>query len=151
MIADKRLGDIRFGPGERLLQSRTAGLIWQPTFAVGNAFEIARSQLDPTVRAAAFDAYVADPPDGAAPLAIADALARLARGELLSRDFDPLSARRRWARSVTGRARLRAALPAGWQYRAQDRHRSGPGRAATPASTMSACSPRRTAAAMRWR
>ncbi|MGE7207455.1 serine hydrolase, partial [Sphingomonas sp. NPDC019816] len=33
MIANKRLGDIRFGPGERLLQAKTAGLTWQPAFA----------------------------------------------------------------------------------------------------------------------
>jgi beta-lactamase class A len=29
-IAKKDLGSIRFGPGERLLQSATAGLSWQP-------------------------------------------------------------------------------------------------------------------------
>ncbi|WP_374943123.1 serine hydrolase [Sphingomonas sp.] len=121
-IADKRLGDIRFGPGERLLQSKTAGLIWQPSFAIGNGFEIARSRLDPAVRAAALDAYVADPPDGAAPLSIADSLARLARGELLSETstrylLDTMG------RSVTGRARLRAALPAGWSIA----HKTGTG------------------------
>ncbi|HEX8485118.1 serine hydrolase [Sphingomonas sp.] len=122
MIAAKRLGDIRFGPGERLLQSKTAGLIWQPSFAIGNGFEIARSRLDPAARAAALDAYIADPPDGAAPVAIADALARLARGELLSETstrylLDTMG------RSVTGRARLRAALPAGWKIA----HKTGTG------------------------
>lgn len=122
MIADKRLGDIRFGPGERLLQSKTAGLIWQPAFAIGNAFEIARSRLDPAARAAALDAYVADPPDGAAPLSIADSIARLARGELLSETstrylLDTMG------RSVTGRARLRAALPGGWSIA----HKTGTG------------------------
>ncbi len=122
VIADKRLGDIRFGPGERLLQSKTAGLIWQPAFAIGNGFEIARSRLDPQVRAAALDAYIADPPDGAAPLSIADSIARLARGELLSETstrylIDTMS------RSLTGRARLRAALPAGWQIA----HKTGTG------------------------
>ncbi|HEU0066084.1 MAG TPA: serine hydrolase [Sphingomonas sp.] len=122
MIAAKRLGDIRFGPGERLLQSKTAGLIWQPAFALGGAFEQARARLDPAARAAALDAYIADPPDGAAPIAIADSLARLARGELLSETstrflLDTMG------RSVTGRARLRAALPGGWQIA----HKTGTG------------------------
>lgn len=122
MIARKQLGDIRFGPGERLLQSGTAGLTWQPAYAVGNAFMIARSKLDPALRTRALDAYVANPPDGAAPVAIADALARLARGELLSETstrvmLDTMGA------SVTGRARLRAALPAGWQIA----HKTGTG------------------------
>ncbi|MGR6330733.1 serine hydrolase [Sphingomonas sp. XXL09] len=123
MIERKRLGDIRFGPGERLLQSRTAGLVWnQATMSKGNGFELARSRLSPEVRAAALDAYVNDPPDGAAPLAIADALARLARGELFTETstrilLDTMGA------SITGRARLRSALPAGWQIA----HKTGTG------------------------
>ena len=122
MIAAKRLGDIRFGPGERRLQSETAGLTWQPAFALGNAFAVARSRLSPDVRQAALDRYVSDPPDGAAPLAIADALARLARGELLSETstrimLDTMAA------STTGRARLRAALPPGWKLA----HKTGTG------------------------
>lgn len=122
MIERKQLGDIRFGPGERLLQSHTAGLEWQPAFAIGNAFNMARARLSPTARAAALDRYVADPPDGAAPLAIADAIARLARGEVLS----PGSTRfllDTMGRSVTGRSRLRAAVPAGWTIQ----HKTGTG------------------------
>lgn len=123
MIERKQLGDIRFGPGERLLQSKTAGLVWnQATMSKGNGFELARSRLSPEVRAAALDAYVNDPPDGAAPLAIADALARLARGELFTETstrilLDTMGA------SVTGRARLRAAIPAGWKIA----HKTGTG------------------------
>jgi beta-lactamase class A len=122
MIERKRLGDIRFGPGERLLQAHTAGLQWQPGYAIAGAFEAARSRLSPAARSAALDAYVADPPDGAAPLAIADTLARLARGELLSETstrvlLDTMGM------SVTGRARLRAALPGGWQIS----HKTGTG------------------------
>lgn len=122
MIANKRLGDIRFGPGERLLQSRTAGLDWRPEYSFGGAFSAARSKLDPAVRRAALDAYISNPPDGAAPLAIADALSRLVRGELLSESstrifVDTMS------RTVTGRARLRAAIPAGWQIA----HKTGTG------------------------
>ncbi|HEX8556459.1 MAG TPA: serine hydrolase, partial [Sphingomonas sp.] len=86
------------------------------------AFEAARARLDPAARAAALDAYVANPPDGAAPLAIADALARLARGELLSETSTRVMLET-MARSTTGRARLRAALPAGWQIA----HKTGTG------------------------
>jgi beta-lactamase class A len=122
MIDEKRLGDIRFGPGERLLQSGTAGLTWQQSYSVGNSFEIARSRLSPEVRAAAFARYVNDPVDGAAPLAIADALARLARGELLSETSTRLLLST-MSSTVTGRARLKAALPAGWQLA----HKTGTG------------------------
>jgi beta-lactamase class A len=122
MIERKQLGDIRFGPGERLLQAKTAGLTWSQSYATGGGFEAARSRLAPAVRSAALDAYVNDPPDGAAPIAIADALARLARGELLSETstrimIDTMAA------SVTGRSRLRAAVPAGWRIA----HKTGTG------------------------
>ncbi len=122
MIANKRLGDIRFGPGERLLQAKTAGLTWQPAFAAAGAFQAARNRLDPAARKAALDAYVNDPPDGAAPIAIADALARLARGELLSETstrilLDTMEASR------TDHARLRAAVPSGWKIA----HKTGTG------------------------
>ncbi len=122
MIAEKRLGDIRFGPGERLLQAKTAGLTWQPAYALGNAFSVARARLDPAARATALDAYVADPPDGAAPIAIADALARLTRGELLSETSTRILLETMGA-SRTGHARLRAAIPASWQLA----HKTGTG------------------------
>ncbi|MGL1627123.1 serine hydrolase, partial [Vibrio parahaemolyticus] len=37
-IQRKHLGNIRFGPGERVLQSQTAGLEWKPQYAFGNSF-----------------------------------------------------------------------------------------------------------------
>jgi beta-lactamase class A len=121
-IARHQLGAIRFGPGERDLQSATAGLVWKPEYAKGNAFAIARSRLDPSVRLAAFEAYVADPPDGAAPVAIAGALAKLKRGELLSPASTAwLIATMEAAR--TGRARVHAAVPPGWRYG----HKTGTG------------------------
>ena len=122
MIARKRLGAIRFGPGERLLQSGTAGLTWQPSYAVNGGFLTARNRLSPAVRAAALDAYVRNPPDGAAPIAIADAIARLAKGDLLSETSTRILLDT-MGRSVTGRARLRAALPGGWQIA----HKTGTG------------------------
>ena len=122
MIAAKRLGGIRFGPGERMLQAGTAGLTWDQSWGGTNGFEVARSRLPLDLRTAALDRYVGDPPDGAEPLAIADALARLARGELLSETstrvfLDTMGM------SVTGRARLRAALPGGWTLA----HKTGTG------------------------
>ena len=71
MIAAKRLGAIRFYNGERALQSKIAGLIWSPSYSVGNAFYKARDALPHALRKAAFNRYVEDPYDGAAPSAIA--------------------------------------------------------------------------------
>lgn len=121
-IARNALGPIRFGPGEKLLQAGTAGLQWKPEYSMGNSFAVARARLPRATRVAAFDSYVADPPDGAAPLAIAGALARLKRGELLS----PTSTT--WLISTmqashTGKQRLRGAVPAGWQFG----HKTGTG------------------------
>ncbi len=121
-IARKQLGAIRFGPGERLLQAGTAGLQWKSEYSFGNAFSVARSKLAPEVRLAAYEAYVADPPDGAAPQAIALALARLKRGELLSASSTD------WlletmARAKTGKARVRAGVAPGWSYG----HKTGTG------------------------
>ena len=121
-IARKALGDIRFGPGERALQSQTAGLAWRPEFALGNAFTRARSQLPLSARIEAFQAYVADPPDGAAPLAIAGALARLKKGELLSAESTQYLISTMES-SKTGKQRLRGAVPEGWQFG----HKTGTG------------------------
>lgn len=112
-IADRNLGNIRFGPGERLLQSRTAGLEWKQDYAMGRAFEAARAKLPREVRQVAFDSYVAEPIDGAGAAAIANALARLKRGELLSAGSTTLLIST-MQESRTGRARLKGAVPAGW-------------------------------------
>jgi beta-lactamase class A len=122
MIAAKHLGAIRFYNGERALQSRIAGLIWSPSYSVGNAFYEARDALPLRVRKAAFDRYVADPFDGAAPSAIVSALARLKRGELLS----PESTRRLlyiMANTHTGPNRLKGGLEPGWTLN----HKTGTG------------------------
>ncbi|WBY07234.1 class A beta-lactamase-related serine hydrolase [Sphingomonas sp. 7/4-4] len=121
-IARKQLGTIRFGPGEKLLQAGTAGLEWKPEYSTGNAFAVARSRLSPAVRLAAYEAYVKDPPDGAAPASIAGALARLYRGELLSANSTAwLLATMDGAK--TGKARVRGAVPPGWLYG----HKTGTG------------------------
>ena len=84
-IDKKDLGAIRFGPGERLLQAGTAGLKWQQAYSVGRAFYQARAALPDATRLAARNAYLANPPDGASPEAIASALTRLAPSGGLAR------------------------------------------------------------------
>ncbi len=121
-IARRQLGRIRFGPGERLLQSRIAGLEWQQRYSAARNFQVARDAVPAAVRQAALDRYVADPEDGASPQAIVDALARLARGELLS----PASTRLMldtMARTTSGPQRLKAGVPAGWRVA----HKTGTG------------------------
>ena len=122
MIAAKHLGAIRFYNGERALQSKIAGLIWSQSYSVGNAFFEARNALPMSVRRAAFNRYIEDPYDGAAPRAIVGALARLKRGELLS----PESTRRLlyiMANTHTGPNRLKGGLQPGWTLS----HKTGTG------------------------
>ena len=121
-IRSKGLGAIRFGNGERALQSRIAGLSWDPSYSVGNAFFEARDALPEAARKAAFDRYVADPYDGAAPSAIVSALGRLKRGELLS----PASTTHLldiMSHTVTGANRLKGGLAPGWVLN----HKTGTG------------------------
>lgn len=118
----KGLDNIRFGPGERLLQAQTAGLTWKSDFALGNAFARARAKLPTLDRIAAFERYISDPPDGAAPVAIANALARLKRGDLLSQaSSDYLIGTMESSR--TGKQRMRGAVPPGWSFG----HKTGTG------------------------
>ena len=122
MIRAKGLGAIRFDNGERALQSKIAGLTWDPSYSIGHAFFDARDALRSDVRKAAFDRYVADPYDGASPSAIVNALARLKRGELLSPGstqdlLDIMS------HTVTGANRLKGGLSPGWTLN----HQTGTG------------------------
>jgi beta-lactamase class A len=122
MIAEKNLGSIRFYEGERALQSRIAGLIWSQSYSIGDAFYKARGALPASVRKASFERYISDPYDGAAPHAVALALARLKKGELLS----PSSTSRLLATmgsTKTGALRVRAALKPGWKWS----HKTGTG------------------------
>ncbi|WP_179494038.1 class A beta-lactamase [Sphingopyxis sp. JAI108] len=121
-IEKKDLGSIRFGPGERLLQAGTAGLKWQQAYSVGRAFYQARAALPDATRLAARNAYLANPPDGASPEAIASALTRLARGTLLSPDSTEYLLGV-MSRTRSGPRRLKAGLPAGWKFL----HKTGTG------------------------
>ncbi|WP_395616176.1 serine hydrolase [Sphingorhabdus sp.] len=126
----KKLGAIRFGPGERLMQSGIAGLEWRQEYAIGRRFYSARSEVPLATRKAALDRYLADPVDGASPEAIVRGLAKLARGELLS----PASTRLIlgiMSRTSSGPNRLKAGVPAGWQFV----HKTGTGQILPPVST----------------
>jgi beta-lactamase class A len=122
MISAKGLGAIRFGGAEHVLQSGTAGLPWREEYRQGRAFQNARALLSNETRQKAMDTYVANPPDGAAPSAIARMLIRLKKGELLS----PASTQRilgLMAASETGKMRLKAGVPYDWSYA----HKTGTG------------------------
>jgi beta-lactamase class A len=121
-LARKGITSIRFYNGERALQSKIAGLIWSQSYSIGDAFYKARDALPYSVRKAAFDRYIEDPYDGAAPNAIVGALARLKRGELLS----PSSTARLLSimgNTKTGANRLKGGLRPGWSLS----HKTGTG------------------------
>lgn len=121
-VAKKDLGSIRFGPGERLLQSGTAGLTWQQSYSLGRNFQTARAALPDATRQAAMNKYLANPVDGASPAAIASALTRLARGTLLSPESTEYLLGV-MSRTKSGPKRLKAGLPPGWQFL----HKTGTG------------------------
>ena len=113
VLAGKGVKGIRFGPGERLLQSRIAGLAWTKAYEQARAFEAARAALPMTKREAAIRRYLAAPIDGAKPEAIAETLLRLADGDLLS----PASTRDMLAilaHTHSGPLRIKAGVPADW-------------------------------------
>jgi beta-lactamase class A len=113
---------VRFGPGERLMQSQTAGLTWKQSYSVGDAFSRARAALPMSVRRTAFQRYIADPVDGATAMGITQGLAKLKRGELLS---PTLTAKLLgiMSRTKTGPQRLKGGLAPGWSLS----HKTGTG------------------------
>jgi beta-lactamase class A len=121
-LREKGISGIRFGPGERLLQSQIAGIEWKQAYASNGGFYKARSAVPLDKRRAAFERYIASPMDGATPIGIVDALARLKRGELLS----PASTERLlsiMSSTKTGPRRLKGGLESGWRLA----HKTGTG------------------------
>ncbi|HEX8512557.1 MAG TPA: class A beta-lactamase [Allosphingosinicella sp.] len=119
---NKGIEGIRFGPGERLLQSQIAGIQWQQSYAYNGGFYRARAAVPASQRRAAFERYIANPMDGATPKGIVEALARLKRGELLSAG----STRKLLSimgNTRTGAQRLKGGLSAGWKLA----HKTGTG------------------------
>lgn len=124
------LGKIRFGPGERALQAGIAGMGWQQEYAIGRKFEEARAKLSFEQRKAALDRYLLDPVDGASPVGIANGLAALSKGSLLS----PASTRLLLAmmeRTSSGPNRLKAGVPPDWRFG----HKTGTGQQLAGVST----------------
>lgn len=121
-IVGKSLGDIRFGPGEREMQTAAAGLTWKPEYSFGRTFWEDRDRLPPEQRRAALQAYLANPPDAASPLDIVETLARLQRGELLSPDSTAYLLKL-MSGTETGAGRLRGGLSPGWRLQ----HKTGTG------------------------
>lgn len=113
MFERKGLAGIRFGPGEKLLQSRTAGLEWSDSHAIGRNFEQARTRIPMAGRRQALRRYLDDPIDGATPAGITRALIQLEQGKLLSKSG---AARMLQILSQThsGPMRLKAGAPPGW-------------------------------------
>ncbi|MPT48294.1 MAG: serine hydrolase [Sphingobium sp.] len=129
-LARRFIPDIRFGPGERLLQSKTAGLTWNQSMSIGRNFYTARANLPKSVREKALDDYLANPPDGAAASSITLALAKLKRGEMLSPSSTAyLISTMEGAK--TGPQRIKGGVPAGWRYG----HKTGTGQDLAPRST----------------
>jgi beta-lactamase class A len=121
-IARKTLGQIAIGPGEKILQTEMAGLQWDPAFSYGRTFWQVRARVPAATRSKALARYLANPPDGATPEALALGLARLSRGELLSAGstaflLDLMN------QSKTGPDRLRGGLSDGWSMA----HKTGTG------------------------
>lgn len=113
---------VRFGPGERLLQSSIAGLTWRPDLSLGPNFYRARAALPDPIRRSALDTYLANPVDGAKPAGIARGLKALAAGRLLS----AASTRHllhELSNTRSGPLRLKAGVPKGWAVS----HKTGTG------------------------
>ena len=129
-LSRMNIDGVRFGPGERLLQSTTAGLSWRPEYSIGNAFYTARANLPMETRRKALTAYLTDPMDGATPLGIVDALGRLKNGELLSRASTQLLLST-MSNTRTGAQRLKGGLAPGWSLA----HKTGTGQELAGTST----------------
>ena len=113
VLAQREITGVRFGPGERLLQSHIAGLTWTADLATGYKFEEARARLPIGLRKNLLSAYIDDPLDGATPAGITGALGKLARGQLLSpASTDVLLGIMQHSKS--GPMRLKGAIPPGW-------------------------------------
>lgn len=121
-LVEKGLDGLGVGETERDLQTRAAGLTWRPEYGQTWIFKQAREKLPDEVRDQALAQYLANPPDGAKPAAITQALAALKRGELLSPNTTQVMLDL-MAQCRTGGSRLRAGLPRDWSIA----HKTGTG------------------------
>lgn len=122
LLASNGVTGVTFGPGERLLQARTAGLTWKPEWAGGWGFLQARAAMTYEARKRALDKYLDDPEDGASANGVTLGVALLAQGKLLS----PASTEKLLSlmrASTTGALRLKSGLRPGWTLA----HKTGTG------------------------
>nr|WP_247713615.1 serine hydrolase [Qipengyuania sphaerica] len=117
-----RIEGVQFGTDERTKQSEIAGLEWKQSYAMDRAFYDARDKVPEQERRRAFNAYLADPMDGASAEGLAKALARLARGDLLSDDSTELLLST-MEQTRSGPRRLKGGVPGGWKIA----HKTGTG------------------------
>ncbi len=121
-LADNRIEGVTFGEDERTKQSAIAGLEWRQSFSIDKAFYEARDRVPDDRRRTAFEAYLANPSDGATAHGIAQALARLSRGALLGeQSTDYILGVLQETRS--GPRRLKGGVPLGWTFG----HKTGTG------------------------
>lgn len=122
MLAEKGVRGVGFGPGERELQARTAGLVWRKEWAGGWGFLKARAAMDQTARRKALERYLAAPYDGATANGITLGLSLLAQHKLLSPAATDRLLKIMLA-SRTGPLRLKSGLRPGWKMA----HKTGTG------------------------
>ncbi|MXO46691.1 serine hydrolase [Erythrobacter vulgaris] len=113
---------VQFGTDERTKQSKIAGLEWNQAYSFENAFYEARDRVPEQDRRRAFETYLADPMDGASARGMSKALARLARGDLLSESSTELILST-MEETRSGPRRLKGGVPGGWTFG----HKTGTG------------------------
>jgi beta-lactamase class A len=116
------LTGIMMSAGEKELQMQIAGMQWNPRFSYGRIFWQVREGVPFDTRVRAITAYAENPADGAAPDSVAQGLAKLQQGDLLSRAstaylLDLMN------QSKTGPDRLKGGLSPGWTIA----HKTGTG------------------------
>jgi len=122
LLKEKGVEGVGFGPGERELQARTAGLVWREEWAGGSGFLQARAATPADQRRKALDRYLAAPYDGATANGVTLGLSLLAQGKLLSHGATDRLFRIMLA-SKTGPLRLKSGLQPGWKMA----HKTGTG------------------------
>lgn len=106
---------LRIDRQERDLQANTVGLTWRPEFVKAEKLEAAEKAVPQKQKDAAWKSYLSDPRDTSTPLAMAQLLAKLSNGTLLSKSSSA------YAYEVmkgckTYSDRLKDGVPKGWQF-----------------------------------
>jgi len=122
VIRRKSLDGIKLAEDEKHLQAHIAGLVWTQDLSPYGAFDAARARLPRAQRAAAMQAYLDAPYDGASPVGIVSALGALKRGELISPESTEFILKT-MSQARTGPRRLKGGLPGGWEIA----HKTGTG------------------------